>query len=73
VLEKDPSQLDFVNTNLAKAFQNNPEGKGERQMSVGEFSEFLRTNREFGYEYTTQAQSKAYQMANTLARVFGRA
>jgi len=73
VLEKDPSQLDFVNSNLSKAFMNNPDGKGERQMSVGEFSEYLRTNREFGYEYTTQAQTKAYQIANTLAQVFGRA
>ena len=73
LLEKDPSTLDFTTTNFNKVFTYNPDGKNERQMSIGEFSEYLRTNREFGYEYTTQAQNKAYQIANTLAQVFGRA
>ena len=73
ILEKAPDQIDMVGGGFNKAFMHNPDGKGERQMSISEFSDYLRTDRKFGYEYTTAAKSSAYQIANTLAQMFGRA
>lgn len=73
ILEQNPDEVDFVGTKFGEAVSFNPDGKGERMMSLGEYSRFLRQNREFGYEYTTDAQNKAYQTANAIATMFGRA
>ena len=73
LLEKDPSSFDFTATSLNKVLTYNPDGKTERQMSMGEFANYLRTNKEFGYEYTTDAKNKAYATVNALSSVFGRA
>lgn len=73
ILEKNPNEIDFVGSKFGEAVSFNPDGKGERIMSLGEYSKFLRQNREFGYEYTTDAQNKAYQTANAIATLFGRA
>jgi len=73
LLEKEAGSFDFIGTNLNQAFVYNPDGKGERTMSMGEFANYLRTNQEFGYEYTTDARNKAYGAVRALASVFGRA
>lgn len=72
VLEKAPAAFDFTDGALNKVATFNPDGKGERMMSVGEFSDYLRQTKSFGYEYTNQAQQKAYQVANSIAEMFGR-
>lgn len=72
VLEKAPAAFDFTSGALNKVATFNPDGKGERMMSVGEFSDYLRQTKSFGYEYTNQAQQKAYQVANSIAEMFGR-
>ena len=44
----------------------------QRQMSFTEWNDYVRQNRSFGYEYTEQAQRRAYQVANRLADLFGK-
>ena len=72
LLEIDGGTIDFKQPDWIKAvtFQNE---KGEqRPMSFTEWNDYVRQNRSFGYEYTEQAQSRAYQVANSLANLFGK-
>jgi hypothetical protein len=43
----------------------------QRPMTYTEWGQYLRSNREFGYEYTEEAQGRAYQVANRIADIFG--
>lgn len=73
ILEIPATQVDFTDPKWAQAFTMKNE-KGEQvPMSFGEWSDYLRTNPSFGYEYTDEAVNKAYSVVNQLAELFGRA
>lgn len=72
LLERDPKTIDFTEDAYMKAFTFNPDGKGQRTMSITEFGDYIRSNRQFGYEYTDNAKTKAFQIANALGETFGR-
>jgi len=72
LLEKDPNQLSFVNSELAKAVTYNPDGKGNRTMTVSEFGEYVRSNSSLGYQYTNKAISDASLVGEALTKMFGR-
>lgn len=73
ILEVDPNSIDFTNPDWAQIFTYvDPKGE-QRPMNYNEMGDYLRTTRSFGYEYTDQAKQKAYQVANQLADLFGRA
>jgi hypothetical protein len=72
ILEVPATTIDFTDPKWAAAFTMRNDKGEQMQMSFGEWSDYLRTNPSFGYEYTDQAVSKAYNVANDLARVFGR-
>jgi hypothetical protein len=71
ILEIPQAQVDFTDPKWAAAFTMRDNKGQQMQMSFGEWSDYLRTNPAFGYEYTDGAQQKAYQVANELARMFG--
>lgn len=73
ILEIDPNSIDFTNSDWAKAFTVQNNDGSQRTMNFNEWGDYLRTNRQFGYEYTTQAKQRAYQVANQLADLFGKA
>lgn len=73
ILEIPVAQVDFTDPKWAQAFTMKNE-KGEQvPMTYGEWSDYLRTNPAFGYEYTDEAVNKAYTVVNQLAELFGRA
>jgi len=73
ILEVDPNSIDFTSSEWAKAFTVQNNDGSQRTMNFNEWGDYLRTNRQFGYEYTTQAKQRAYQVANQLADLFGKA
>lgn len=73
ILEVDPNSIDFTTPDWTQIFTYvDPKGE-QRPMNYNEMGDYLRTNRQFGYEYTDQAKQKAYRVANELANLFGAA
>jgi hypothetical protein len=70
-LEINPSNIDFSDPKWNAAL-NFGDDKGRRMMTLGEWGQYLRETPEYGYEYTSQAQTRAYQVAETLGKTFGR-
>lgn len=73
LLEIPSESIDFTDPKWAAAFTMRNDKGEQTQMSYGEWNDYLRTNPAFGYEYTSQANDKAYQVVNELARMFGAA
>jgi len=73
ILEIPWAQVDFTDPKWAAAFTMRNDKGDQTQMSYGEWADYLRTNKSFGYEYTDEAVSKAYTIVNDLAEAFGRA
>lgn len=73
ILEIPWAQVDFTDPKWAAAFTMRNDKGEQTQMSYGEWADYLRTTKSFGYEYTDEAVSKAYTVVNDLAEAFGRA
>lgn len=71
ILEMNPDQINFLDPKWTRAVSMIDNGK-QRMMNFNEWADYLRQERSFGYEYTSQAQSRAYQVANELANLFGK-
>lgn len=72
ILERDFDVTDFAqNDNLAQAVTFVGEDGKQRPMTYTEWGNYLRSNRDFGYEYTDEAVGRAYQVANRIADLFG--
>jgi hypothetical protein len=73
ILEIPAEQIDFSDPRWARAFTSRND-KGEQiQMSYGEWADYLRSDPSFGWEYTDQAKSQAYDLALEIGKMFGRA
>mgnify|MGYP003135376443 CR=1 FL=1 len=72
LLEIDGGTIDFKQPDWIKAVTFQDEKGEQRPMSFTEWNDYVRQNRSFGYEYTEQAQRRAYQVANSLANLFGK-
>jgi hypothetical protein len=70
-LEINPANIDFSDPKWNAAL-NFGDDKGRRMMTLGEWGQYLRETPEYGYEYTSQAHNRAYQIAETLGKTFGR-
>ena len=69
VLELDPNQIDFTrDPKWAEAFGTKETG----QLSLGEWTNRLKTDPKFGWQYTKQANQQAEDVALSLARAFGK-
>jgi hypothetical protein len=72
LLEVDPSTISFSNPKWRSALSNR-DGKGNiRQLSLSEWRQEIRTNPDYGYQFTKQANRDATDLALTLARAFGK-
>ena len=73
-LEIDPESIDFTDPMWATAvtYQPDPATGEQRLMNLQEWGNYLRNTSSFGYEYTEQAKSRAYEVVNRLANLFGR-
>ena len=73
ILEIPASQVDFTDPKWTAAFTMKNDKGEQTQMSFGEWADYLRTTPSFGYQYTDEAKSKAYNVVDQLARAFGAA
>lgn len=73
ILEINPDSIDFIDPKFARAISNVDQSGQQRMMSFSEWGDYLRTERSFGYEYTSDAQQRAFKVGNDLANLFGRA
>jgi hypothetical protein len=71
ILEIPGDSVDFTDPKWAAAFTMRNQKGEQQQMSFGEWADYLRTTPSFGYEYTDEAVSKAYNVVSDLARAFG--
>lgn len=72
LLEIDGGTIDFKQPDWIKAVTYMDDKGEQRPMSFTEWNDYVRQNRSFGYEYTEQAQRRAYQVADSLANLFGK-
>jgi hypothetical protein len=66
-----PDAIDFSSDRWNAAL-NFDDGKGRRMMTLTEWGDYLRSNSQYGYEYTEEAQNKAYTIAEAMGQMFGR-
>jgi hypothetical protein len=71
ILGINPNQVDFTDPkwNIALNFSDQ---QGRRSMSLDEWGRYIRSNDQYGYQYTDDAHNKAYAATSTIARAFGR-
>jgi hypothetical protein len=74
ILERDPTSIDMMDPMFVTAVTYQPDTTtGEqRMMNMAEWGSYLRNNESLGYEYTTEARSRAYATADKIANMFGR-
>lgn len=68
-LEIDPNQIDFTkDSKWARAFGTKESG----QMSLTDWTQMIKTDPTFGWQFTKQANQQATDIGLTLARAFGK-
>lgn len=72
LLELDPNQIDFTEPKWLAAISQEDKNGQQKLMSASQWQREIRTNRDFGFEFTKQAQDQAYAIANQMAELFGR-
>lgn len=72
LLELDPNQINFTEPKWLAAISQEDKAGQQKLMSASEWQREIRTNRDFGFEFTKQAQDQAYLVANQMAELFGR-
>lgn len=72
ILEINPQTVDFTDPKWSKAVTFVTDKGEQRPMNYNEWGDYLRQTRSFGYEFTSEAQSRAYEVANQLANLFGK-
>lgn len=72
ILELNPEVIDFIDPKWTKAINFSDDKGVRRTMDFDEWGDYLRQDKQFGYEYTSQAQQRAYQVVNDLANLFGK-
>jgi hypothetical protein len=71
ILEIPASEIDFTDPKFAAAFTSkDPSGK-QTMMTYGEWSDYLKSDPAFGYEYTDGAKNDALDLVGRIARLFG--
>jgi hypothetical protein len=74
ILERDSNAIDMSSPEFVQAITYAPDPKtGEqRLMNMGEWGDYLRKTESLGYQNTTEARSRAYEVSNKIANMFGR-
>jgi hypothetical protein len=71
VLGINSNQVDFTDPKWAIAL-NFQDQQGRRAMTLDEWGRYIRSNEQYGYQFTDDAHNKAYAATSTIARAFGR-
>lgn len=71
-LEINAETIDFTDPKWAKAVTFVTDKGEQRPMNYNEWGDYLRQTRSFGYEFTQDAQSRAFKVANDIANLFGK-
>jgi hypothetical protein len=71
-LEINPETIDFADPKWTKAINFTTDKGEQRPMNSNEWGNYIRSDRSFGYEYTNEARSRAYQVTSGLANLFGK-
>ena len=74
ILERDAGSIDMMDPTFVTAVTYQPDQKtGEqRMMNLQEWGNYLRNTESLGYQYTTEARSRAYEVATKFANMFGK-
>ena len=74
ILERDSNSIDMSSPEFVQAITYVPDSKtGEqRLMNMGEWGDYLRKTESLGYQNTTEARSRAFEVSNKIANMFGR-
>lgn len=70
-LELAPGSVNMMDPKFRIAFDVR-EGDKSRTMSIGEWQTLLKTDPNYGWQYTKQANQQALDLATTIARAFGK-
>lgn len=73
ILEINPETIDFADPRWAQAVTFTTDKGEARPMNYNEWGKYLRNTRSFGYEYTSEAKQRAFEVTNQLANLFGKA
>ena len=71
ILEIPVSQIDFTDPKFAAAFTSKDSSGNQTLMTYGEWSDYLKSDPAFGYEYTDGAKNDALDLVGRIARLFG--
>jgi hypothetical protein len=73
LLEQDPNSIQVTDPKFRQALAyRDPKSGQVRQLSLSEWRQMLRTDSQFNYQYTKQANRDATDLALTIARAFGK-
>ena len=73
LLEVDPNSISVSDPKFRQALAyRDPKSGQVRQLSLGEWRQMVRTDKQFNYQYTKQANRDATDLALTIARAFGK-
>ena len=71
-LELDPNTVNVSDGKFRQALSASDGKGGFRQLSLGEWEQKLRTDPQYGYQFTKQANRDATSIALSIARAFGK-
>ena len=71
LLEIPASSIDFADPKFAAAFTSKDKDGNQTQMTYGDWMDYLKTNPEFGWEYTDNAKNSALDLVGRVSRLFG--
>jgi len=71
ILEISPESIDFSDPKWAKAFSSKDASGKPMSMSYGDWTDYLKTDPQFGWEYTDNAKNTALDLVGRVARLFG--
>lgn len=73
LLEMDPNSISVSDPKFRQALSYRDPKTGQiRQLSLGEWRQMIRTDKQFNYQYTRQANQDATDLGLTIARAFGK-
>ena len=72
VLEKDDTTINMGDTQYRVAFSAKDAAGNPSLMSLGDWQTMLKTNADYGWQYTKAANSQALDTATMIARTFGK-
>lgn len=71
VLEKTETDIDMTDPKFLEALSYTDPNGNTRQMTIAEWDRKIKTDKQYGYQYTQEANDKARRIARSIIRGFG--